>query len=173
MSAPAASAKPKEGSLFERWVLGGIAACCGEAATFPLDFTKTRLQLQNELGRSLGGGTAAPAAASGAMAAAVGAKPPPAALGMFATFAHIVRTEGLLAMYGGLGAAAGRQFVYGGIGVGLYVPVRRLVIGDVDPASAPLWKRMAAGALSGSGGCGSARPLWTDQRQNEPFLAPH
>ena len=143
-SAAAAAAKPAapaEGSLFERWVLGGIAACCGEAVTFPLDVAKTRLQLQNELGRALGG--AAPAAGG----AAAGSKP----LGMLGTFVHIARTEGLLAMYGGLGAAAGRQFVYGGIGVGLYVPVRRLVIGDADPASAPLWKRMAAGALSGSG----------------------
>ena len=79
--------------LAKRWALGGVAACCGEAATFPLDFTKTRLQLQNELGRSLDG----KAAGKG--------------LGMFGTFAHIFRTEGLLAMYGGLGAAALRQFV--------------------------------------------------------------
>ena len=109
--------------LAKRWALGGVAACCGETATFPLDFTKTRLQLQNELGRALGGGAAT-------------SKP----LGMFGTFSHILKTEGLVAMYGGLGAAALRQFVYGGIGVGLYVPVRRLVIGDQDPKAAPLWK---------------------------------
>ena len=88
--------------LFQRWFLGGVAACCGEAATYPLDFTKVRLQLQNELGRSLAPGGGAPA------------KP----LGMVGTASHILRTEGLLAMYGGLSAAALRQFVYGGIGVG-------------------------------------------------------
>lgn len=143
-SAPAAKAKSGdgEGSLAARWFLGGIAACCGEAATFPLDFTKTRLQLQNELGRTLGGEVATGRG-----------------LGMGGTFVHILRTEGLLAMYGGLSAAAARQFVYGGIGVGLYVPVRRLVIGDADPAKAPLWQRIAAGALSGSIGQLAANPF--------------
>ena len=84
--------------LLQRWFIGGVAACCGEAATFPLDFTKTRLQLQNELGRALG----ASSASSGAGAGAAAAKPPPA-LGMFSTVVHIARTEGVLAMYGGLG----------------------------------------------------------------------
>ena len=53
-----------------------------------------------------------------------------------------------------------RQFVYGGIGVGLYVPMRTLVIGaDVDPKTAPLWKRILAGALSGSLGQLAANPF--------------
>jgi len=47
--------------LFQRWFLGGVAACCGKAATYPLDFTKVRLQLQNELGKSLAPGGGAPA----------------------------------------------------------------------------------------------------------------
>jgi hypothetical protein len=129
--------------LVMRWFLGGIAACCGEAATFPLDFTKTRLQLQNELGKTL----------SGEAAAGRG-------MGMLRTAAHIFRTEGLLAMYGGLSAAALRQFVYGGIGVGLYVPMRTLVIGEgVDAKTAPLWQRMLAGALSGSLGQVVANPF--------------
>ena len=120
-----------------------LPQCCGEAATFPLDFTKVRLQLQNELGKTLTG------------EAAVGK-----GKGMFTTFVHIFRTEGLLAMYGGLSAAALRQFVYGGIGVGLYVPMRTLVIGaDVDPKTAPLWKRILAGALSGSLGQLAANPF--------------
>jgi hypothetical protein len=131
--------------LFQRWFLGGIAACCGEAATYPLDFTKVRLQLQGELGKSLTGGAA-----------------PPKSLGMFATASHILRTEGLLAMYGGLSAAALRQFVYGGIGVGLYVPMRTLVIGsssEADAKNAPLWKRILSGALSGSLGQLCANPF--------------
>jgi hypothetical protein len=40
----------------KRWVLAGTSACVAESATYPIDFTKTRMQLQNELGRSLGGG---------------------------------------------------------------------------------------------------------------------
>jgi hypothetical protein len=62
-------------------------------------------------------------------------------------------------MYNGLGAAALRQAVYGGIGIGLYAPVRALMIGaDVDPKDAPLWKRIAAGALTGAIGQTIASP---------------
>jgi hypothetical protein len=128
--------------IFYRWFLGGLAACAGETATFPLDFTKVRLQLQNELGKTLTGEVAK-------------SKP----LGMFGTAAHILRTEGLLAMYGGLSAAALRQFVYGGIGVGLYAPIRQLVIGDLDPKNAPLHLRVLAGAMSGSLGQLVANPF--------------
>jgi hypothetical protein len=109
-------------SGIKRWALAAVAACLAESATFPIDFCKTRLQLQNEMGRSLTGEVAAQR------------------LGMFGTFRHIAATEGLRAMYGGLPAAALRQAVYGGIGVGLYAPVRALVVGrDVDPKTAPLW----------------------------------
>ena len=129
--------------LFYRWFLGGVAACAGEAVTYPLDFTKVRLQLQNELGKTLTGEAAQ-------------AKP----LGMVGTARHILRTEGLMAMYGGLSAAALRQFVYGGIGVGLYAPIRQLVIGSsADPKTAPLHLRVLAGALSGSLGQLVANPF--------------
>ena len=129
--------------LIARWFLGGIAACTGEAATFPLDAMKVRLQLQNELGKTLTGEAAK-------------AKP----LGLFGMFGHVYRTEGFLAMYGGLSAAALRQFVYGGIGVGLYAPIRQLVIGaDTDPKTAPLYLRVLSGALSGSLGQLVANPL--------------
>lgn len=125
----------------QRWALAAIAACTAESATFPIDFCKTRLQLQNELGRALTGEAAT------------------VRLGMVQTFAHVYQTEGLLAMYNGLGAAALRQAVYGGIGIGLYAPVRALMIGaDVDPKDAPLWKRIAAGALTGAIGQTIASP---------------
>ena len=131
------------GELVARWFLGGVAACCGEAATYPLDFAKVRLQLQNELGRTLTGEAAK-------------AKP----LGLLGTVSHILRTEGVLAMYGGLSAAALRQFVYGGIGVGLYAPIRQVVIGaGADPKTAPLHLRVLAGALSGSLGQLVANPF--------------
>lgn len=59
--------------------------------------------------------------------------------GMVATFMHVAKTEGVSGLYGGLSAALLRQVVYGGIGVGLYEPVRKLLIGDQDAKSAPLW----------------------------------
>jgi len=126
-----------------RWALAAIAACVAESVTHPSDFTKTRMQLANELGRS------SPVAAP---PPAVAARAPTRALGMLATFRHVWRTEGLLAMYQGLPAAALRQAVYGGIGVGLYAPVRALVIGDQDPKDAPVYKRIAAGMLTGGVG---------------------
>ena len=134
------------GELLRRWVYGAIAASVAEAVTFPLDFTKTRLQLQHEMGKTL----------SGEVASGSGARP----LGMLSMLRHIYATEGLWAMYGGLPAAAGRQAVYGGIGVGLYAPMRDLLVGPgVDAKDAPLWKRMAAGALTGSLGQLAASPF--------------
>lgn len=111
----------------KRWALAAVAAVVAESATFPIDFTKTRLQLQNELGRTLKGEVAT------------------TRLGMVATFRQILANEGLAAMYAGLPASALRQAVYGGIGVGLYAPVRQLIIGDQDPKDAPLSLRMLAG----------------------------
>jgi hypothetical protein len=107
--------------MFKRWAMAAVSAVAAESVTFPIDFTKTRLQLQNELGKSAAGGAATEK------------------LGMVKMFRHILRTEGLPAMYMGLGAAALRQAVYGGLGVGLYAPVRKLVIGDQDPKEAALW----------------------------------
>lgn len=112
-----------------------------QAATFPIDFTKTRLQLQNELGKNLAGEAAV------------------VRLGLVQTFVNIVKHEGLLAMYSGLPAAALRQAVYGGINFGMYTPVRTLIIGaDVDPKDAPLYKRLAAGAITGGVGQAIASP---------------
>lgn len=141
-AAPASSTGDDALLLAKRWFLGGIAACCGEAATFPLDVSKVRLQLQGELGRSLDG-----------------TKPAGKGLGMFSMLSHVLRTEGPMALYNGLGASCLRQFVYGGIGVGLYAPVRALVLQGTDPKDAPLWKRIASGALSGSLGQIAANPF--------------
>ena len=124
----------------KRWALAAVAAVVAESATFPIDFTKTRLQLQNELGRTLKGDVAV------------------TKLGMVSTFRQILSQEGLLAMYAGLPASALRQAVYGGIGVGLYAPVRQLIIGDQDPKDAPLLLRMLAGSITGGVGQAIASP---------------
>ncbi len=96
-----------------------MSACAAETATLPLDVTKIRLQLQGE-------------ATSGSGEAA-------SRRGMVGMMAHVAKSEGLAGLYGGLSAALIRQVVYGGIGVGMYQPVRKLLIGDQDPHSAPLW----------------------------------
>ncbi len=116
-----AEAEETLAGMAKRWAMAAVSAVTAEAATFPIDFTKTRLQLQNELGSGLKG------------------MPAGEKLGMVRMFSKIVQTEGLMAMYMGLGAAGLRQAVYGGLGIGLYAPVRKLVIGDVHPKDAPLW----------------------------------
>jgi len=58
--------------------------------------------------------------------------------GMWGTALGIARQEGIGAMYGGVEAAVIRQAVYGGIGVGLYQPVRKLIMGDQDPKDASI-----------------------------------
>ena len=101
-----------------RWLLAASSASVAETATFPLDVTKTRLQLQNELQKAKQGTTTA---------------------GMLRTGLNIVQHEGPLELYRGLPAAVLRQAVYGGLGIGLYMPVRRLILGQEDPKTAALW----------------------------------
>lgn len=120
---------------FQRWLVAAVAASGAEAFTFPLDVTKTRLQLQGELGKTLTGEAATTKD------------------GMMRTLVRVWTEEGPSALYRGLPAAVIRQSVYGGIGVGMYAPVRRLVIGEgVDPDHAALWKRILAGAITGGFG---------------------
>jgi hypothetical protein len=126
-------------SGFKRWALAAVAAIAAESVTFPIDVTKTRfamrrhtcaprdavtlhhcrLQLQNEL------------ISSGAPR-----------IGMVSTLITGIKTEGF-GIFRGLGAAATRQAVYGGIGVGLYAPVRNWICGD-----------------DGSGTASKAAPVW-------------
>ena len=125
MAAPAAK---KRDNLFQRWWTAAVSASLAECVTFPLDFTKTRMQLYNELGRGDG-----------------------PRRGMVATARGVFAAEGAMAFYGGLPAAVIRQSVYGGIGVGLYHPVRGLLCGE-DVEGAALWRRIAAGCITGGVG---------------------
>jgi solute carrier family 25 uncoupling protein 27 len=124
------------GEALSRWAVAAVAASVAEAVTFPLDVTKTRLQLQGELGKGLQGEAFTRAQRQG----------------MWRITVDVARTEGWRALYSGLPAAVLRQAVYGGIGVGLYHPVRALLLRGEDPASAPLGLRIAAGALTGGVG---------------------
>jgi hypothetical protein len=123
--------------LVHRWTVAAAAACFAETVTFPLDVAKIRMQLEGE-------------AASGDKSFQ--------RTGMVATMVSVVREEGLRGLYSGVEAAALRQVVYGGIGVGLYAPVRKLLIGSEDAHDAPLWKRILAGMITGGLGQAVASP---------------
>lgn len=43
---------PKSESFLIKYFLSCASAACAESVTYPLDITKTRLQLQNELSKS-------------------------------------------------------------------------------------------------------------------------
>lgn len=81
--------------------LSAIATCTAEFITFPLDKTKTRMQLPSHTG------------------------------GMIKTTVDMIRYEGgLRPLFVGLGAALLRQGVYGGIGTGMYRPTRDWLISE-------------------------------------------
>lgn len=72
--------------------------------TIPLDTAKVRLQLQKRT--VLGEGTG-----------------PPKYKGVFGTIATIATEEGLSALWKGIIPGLHRQFIYGGLRIGLYEPV--------------------------------------------------
>lgn len=101
----------------------------------PLDFIKTRMQLQNELVAST-----APR------------------LGVVQMGAHIFRSEGVFAFYTGIQAAMLRQATYGGLCFGSYPLLRDLLSRGRDPRDAPVWARVASGAISGAASSAFANP---------------
>jgi hypothetical protein len=165
-----------------RWALASVAAAGSELLTYPLDFVKTRLQLQNELVASARAGGASAAAAAGR---APGAPPPAAALGMFALLRASVRAEGWRAPFAGASVACARQVFNAGVSIALYPAVRGALLspgeggGASGGAAAPLWKRAAAGAATGALGQALANPfdvvkvrLQADGRARARGLAP-
>ncbi|CAL8107520.1 unnamed protein product [Calicophoron daubneyi] len=92
------------------FVYGGTAAIFAEACTFPIDTSKTRLQLQGEMvtgaARKFVGGTYR---------------------GMLHCMYSVAKNEGLRSLYQGLSAAILRQTVYGTIKFGIYNHMKRKI----------------------------------------------
>ncbi|XP_039260526.1 brain mitochondrial carrier protein 1-like [Styela clava] len=82
------------------FIQGGISSVLAEVATFPLDLTKTRLQIQGQVIESK--------------------HKQIRYRGVAHALGKILQEEGFLAMYSGLGPAAARQLIYGGLKRGLY-----------------------------------------------------
>eukprot|EP01116_Phalansterium_solitarium_P004197 TRINITY_DN15119_c0_g1_i1.p1 TRINITY_DN15119_c0_g1~~TRINITY_DN15119_c0_g1_i1.p1 ORF type:complete len:307 (-),score=27.26 TRINITY_DN15119_c0_g1_i1:145-1065(-) len=121
----------KEPSKIERYFFTGLSATVAEACTFPIDITKTRLQIQGELVR---------------LHAAE-------KRGALSTAALIVREEGVRGIFRGLSPAVARHWVYSPIRIVMYEQLRHgLAEVDADGKPRPLsiWRAMAAGATSGA-----------------------
>ena len=97
--------------------------------TYPLDITKTRMQIHGELARH--------------------SKVPMPHRGMLATKIGIIREEGVMRLWTGLTPAVLRQIIYSGIRLPLYEMIRKQLGRNPDGTFA-LHKSVAAGMTSGA-----------------------
>jgi len=119
-----------------KYMMCVAAASVAEGATYPLDLTKTRLQIQGEVGTE-------------------GKKLK--YRGMFRTALGIVKEEGLFHLWRGMTPALYRHAIYTGFRMSAYEEIRnRLSKNDKNGFS--LWKKVIAGMLAGGIGQFMASP---------------
>ena len=79
--------------------------------------------------------------------------------GMLGTIKTIAADEGPRALWSGLSPGLQRQFVYAGLRIGLYVPIRNALCGEMKPGENPtLLQKIAAGMATGAIGISVANP---------------
>ena len=100
-------------------VTSGLSVGLANTLTNPLDVIKVRMQLQQR-GKAL---------SSAATAASAGSAPPSARFngGLVRTGLDVVRNEGMLALWSGIGPSVARGFFFGGARLGLYTPIKSAV----------------------------------------------
>ncbi|PIO37866.1 hypothetical protein AB205_0040260 [Aquarana catesbeiana] len=125
-----------------KFVLSACAASVAELVTFPLDLTKTRLQIQGEAALKQHGeaGLAGPYR------------------GMVRTAVGIVQEEGLLKLWQGATPAVYRHIVYSGVRMVAYEQIRDSPLGKGDSNVFPLWKSVVGGMMAGAIGQFFASP---------------
>ncbi|CAF0780239.1 unnamed protein product [Didymodactylos carnosus] len=109
--------------FFVKYALSCIAACVAETVTYPLDLTKTRLQIQGERGLTT-------------------------YRGMTATALGIARQEGVWYLWQGVSPALYRHLIYTGCRITSYERIRD-VLGKNEDNTFPLWKSIIAGMSAG------------------------
>ncbi|XP_039551950.1 mitochondrial uncoupling protein 4 isoform X2 [Passer montanus] len=133
--------------LPERWpraskfALSACAAAVAELVTFPLDLTKTRLQVQGEAAVRRGG-----------------AGPAVPHRGMLRTAAGIAQEEGVRKLWQGATPAVYRHIVYTGVRMVTYEHLRDSVLGRTEGENFPLWKAVVGGISAGAIGQFFASP---------------
>ncbi|CAI4227227.1 unnamed protein product [Auanema sp. JU1783] len=108
--------------IAKKYFLSCTAALVAETVTYPLDITKTRLQI---------------------------AKNKHTKGGMVQVTYDIIKKEGAMSLWTGVGPAITRHYIYTGIRMGAYELLRDSVYDRSTGASFPMWKSMVCGALSG------------------------
>ncbi|GFR57836.1 kidney mitochondrial carrier protein 1 [Elysia marginata] len=118
------------------FLYGGLASIAAECSTFPIDTTKTRLQVQGQVLdarlRDL------------------------KYRGMVHAFVRIFREEGAHALYSGLAPALLRQATYGTIKIGAYHTLKRALVSD--PANETLAINVFCGVVAGITSSSIANP---------------
>eukprot|EP00092_Neocalanus_flemingeri_P022899 GFUD01024826.1.p1 GENE.GFUD01024826.1~~GFUD01024826.1.p1 ORF type:complete len:338 (-),score=76.60 GFUD01024826.1:727-1740(-) len=119
-----------------KYMMCVAAASVAEGATYPLDLTKTRLQIQGEM-------------ASGGSNAQY--------RGMFRTAMGIAKEEGLLHLWRGMLPALYRHAIYTGFRMSAYEEIRNQ-LSKKDKNGFSLWKKVVAGMMAGGIGQLMASP---------------
>ncbi|XP_075213369.1 uncoupling protein Bmcp mitochondrial isoform X1 [Lycorma delicatula] len=110
------------------FIYGGLASCTAEFGTFPIDTTKTRLQVQGQ---------------------PIDGKPTKLKYrGMVDAFLQISKQEGFWALYSGIWPAVLRQATYGTIKFGTYYSLKSLIEGDDEDVRVNICCAIMAGMVS-------------------------
>ena len=79
--------------------------------------------------------------------------------GLWKTMKGVVNEEGFWALFSGVGPAALRQVIYGGICLGFYKPLRNLMYPDIKNEDLDFFKRLSVSLITGITGQSCALPL--------------
>ncbi|XP_073250816.1 mitochondrial uncoupling protein 4-like [Porites lutea] len=129
-------------SFAYKYCLSSLAATVAETVTFPLDITKTRLQIQGERASTVSSTTATNVPYRGMVRTAVG----------------IVEEEGLVNLWSGVTPAILRHVVYTGSRMTAYEFLRNKVLRRNADGRFSLWKSVIAGMMAGAFGQFIASP---------------
>uniref|UniRef100_A0A0A9WUH3 Mitochondrial uncoupling protein 4 n=1 Tax=Lygus hesperus TaxID=30085 RepID=A0A0A9WUH3_LYGHE len=116
------------------------SAINAELFTYPLDLTKTRLQVQGEIAAATEGLSTAPHR------------------GMVKTALGIVKEEGLFKLWQGILPAIYRHSIYSGIRIVIYEYLKENVLTKEKDGTFPLWKSAVNGCTAGAIGQFIASP---------------
>ncbi|KAL2101623.1 hypothetical protein ACEWY4_003384 [Coilia grayii] len=126
-----------------RWYFGGIASCGAACCTHPLDLIKVLLQTQQEVKSRM--------------------------VGMAV---HVVRSDGVLALYSGLSASVCRQLTYSLTRFAIYETIRDKMAGGTQRPM-PFYQKVLLAAFGGLAGGFVGTPAdMVNVRQNDVKLPP-
>ncbi|XP_055300961.1 mitochondrial uncoupling protein 4 [Sitodiplosis mosellana] len=117
------------------YIISVVSANIAELATYPLDLTKTRLQIQGE-GKKL-------------KANDLATTNKVQYRGMVATVCGIVREEGAMKLWQGVTPALYRHVVYSGVRIAIYDRMRKTLDVSEDHSGLPLWEAAICGVTAG------------------------